>query len=159
MGLWDLLICMQFTIQLNVSTRPIHGRINKDMHVVYLYMLHTVEYFSMVDVVLCGGGGGGGGGSFKVLVRTPMNYGLLWCYNALLWFCTVLQRTSLALLCTSKYYSVLQSFSPVGLRTEVQVSLFAAGAALGELLVSLFMAGAALGEGVNLRLCATLYFP
>lgn len=157
MELWDLLICMQFTIQLNVSTRPIHGRINKDMHVVYLYMLHTVEYFSMVDVVLRGGGGGGGGGSFKVLVRTPMNYGLLlyynellWCYNALLWFCTVLQRTSLALLCTSKYYSVLQSFSPVGLRTEVEVSLFAAGAALGELLVSLFMAGAALGEGVSL---------
>ena len=37
---------------------------------------------------------------------------------------------------------------------EVLVSLFVAGAILGEVLVSLFVAGAALGEGLNVRLGA-----
>ena len=37
---------------------------------------------------------------------------------------------------------------------EVLVSLFVAGAVLGEGQVSLFVAGAALGEGLNVRLGA-----
>ena len=37
---------------------------------------------------------------------------------------------------------------------EVQASLFVAGAVLGEVQVSLFVAGAALGECVNVRLGA-----
>ena len=42
---------------------------------------------------------------------------------------------------------------------EVQVSLFVAGAVLGDVQVSLFVAGAVLGEGLNVRLGGeTLYF-
>ena len=37
---------------------------------------------------------------------------------------------------------------------EVQVSLFVAGAVLGDVQVSLFVAGAVLGEGLNVRLGA-----
>ena len=37
---------------------------------------------------------------------------------------------------------------------EVQVSLFVAGAVFGEVQVALFVAGAVLGEGLNVRLGA-----
>ena len=41
---------------------------------------------------------------------------------------------------------------------EVQVSLFVAGAVFGEVQVALFVAGAVFGEGLNVRLGETLYF-